>query len=121
MPKIWCDGGCRGNGTAHAQTYGSFLVDGENVRHRVELAGKTNNEAEYMTLIRALEYARAHQIVTPWVIMDSALVVEQTNGRWKCHAPTLRPLVAAAQRLLKETQATLTWTDRDEIVAVLGH
>lgn len=116
---IFCDGGCHGNGTASAQTYGSFSVNGQ--VHRVPVNGKTNNQAEYLTLIEALEYCQLHQIQAPQIYMDSQLVVQQLTGHWRVKTGSLVPMWERAGRLVLEVKAQLTWVSRDQIVSVLGH
>ena len=124
MTDIYCDGGCSGNGTARARAYGSFAVDAageELIVHRFEYTtARTNNQAEYRALIDALEYA-LDKGIQPCVFMDSQLVVEQTNGRWRVKIPDLLPLRVRAYELLRKTGGTLEWCERDKIFAVLGH
>jgi ribonuclease H / adenosylcobalamin/alpha-ribazole phosphatase len=61
---------------------------------------QTNNYAEYMAVIFALE--RAHDLAATEVrlVLDSKLVVEQLAGRWKVRHPAIRPLVDRALELL---------------------
>lgn len=119
MTTIYCDGGCNGNGTIGATTYGSFSVNG--TVHRVVLEGRTNNEAEYMTLIEALQYCDDHNIHAPEIFMDSQLVVSQVAGTWKVRAANLRSLQDKAKQLYGKVYARLSWVPRDQIVAQLGH
>lgn len=116
---IYCDGGCYGNGTSQAQTYGSFSVNG-NV-HRRTLSVDTNNEAEYLMLVEALTYCKDHQLHAPQVYMDSQLVVNQVAGGWKVRAPNLKTLNEKARTLWRELRAGLAWVPREEIVKRLGH
>jgi ribonuclease HI len=119
---IYTDGGSRGNGSAAQSGYGSFLVDGESSLHRAEFGNCTNNEAEYRSLIAALRYCLAQGIKNPTVRMDSALVVNQVNGSWKCKEPHLRPLLEQAQELAAQCPTfQLEWCAREEIVEFLGH
>ncbi len=120
MVNIWVDGGCHGNGTANTKTYGSFFVEGERTPYRLELAGRTNNEAEFLALINALEYCKANKI-QPSVKQDSQLVVNQVQGRWKVKTQSLRLFVDEAKALLKETGGTIEWVSRDVIFEILGH
>lgn len=116
---IYCDGGCRNNGALNVETYGSFSVNGQ--IHRVRLDCKTNNESEYMVLIECLEWCQSHQIHAPIIHMDSQLVVEQVSGRWQPRAANLKPMCELARQLLADTHAALGWVGRDEVVARLGH
>lgn len=119
MTIIYCDGGCYGNGTTNAQTYGSFSVNGQ--VHRVPVNGNTNNQAEYLTLIEALKYCRDNQIRQPEIRTDSQLVVNQVTARWSVKQQELRPLCDRARQLWFLLDATLVWVPRDQIVSVLGH
>ena len=97
------DGASRGNpGRAGA---GFVLYD----KNRDEVdAGRayvgdaaTNNEAEYVALIRGLEMARERgdPSASLQVQGDSLLVIQQMRRAWKVKAARLRPLHAAARRL----------------------
>ena len=62
----------------------------------------TNNEAEYEACILRLEEAVNIQIKTLDVYGDSALVINQTNGKW-CYAGTTYPeLTYLGQRRMKK-------------------
>lgn len=119
MISIYCDGGCLSNGTSNAQTYGSYAINGE--IYRTNLYARTNNEAEYLILIEALTEVRKRGYIGLRVKTDSQLVVNQALGRWKIKKVELRPMCVRLQELMRETQASLEWVPREEIVAVLGH
>jgi ribonuclease HI len=98
---LYTDGAARGNpGPAGS---GAALVDenghvvAEAMRH---LGHATNNVAEYTALIIGLEEARKHDVEDLEVRMDSKLVVEQMNGKWRIRHPNLRPLAIRAGELL---------------------
>lgn len=126
------DGGSKGN---PGLGYGSYQLtrarDGKSRIRRLEYPGQTtNNEAEYMTLIHALEElvagirkaGRDPRGFSLEVRGDSQLVIRQVKGEWKVSEPRLRPLCQRAQDLLREfKQATLTWQRRAKSVEVLGH
>ena len=88
--KVFTDGGSRGNpGVAGA---GFVVYDQlDNIIHQaaVFLGHKTNNEAEYLALLEALEFLLRFELKQPGEIveanffLDSKLVVEQVNRRWK--------------------------------------
>jgi ribonuclease HI len=60
----------------------------------------TNNEAEYEACILRLEEAINIQIKTLDVYGDSALVINQTNGKWYTPQPHLVPYRDYTRRLL---------------------
>ena len=91
--KIWTDGGSRGNpGIAGA---GGVVKDstGKVLLEVSEYIGiQTNNYAEYKALYLTLVKAIEHGFFDAEVFMDSKLVVEQLNGRWKVKNQNISPL-----------------------------
>ena len=63
---------------------------------------QTNNYAEYMGVILALEKALALGAREVELVLDSKLIVEQLSGRWKVKHPGIRPLAARAMELLRQ-------------------
>ena len=63
---------------------------------------QTNNYAEYMGVILALEKALALGGRQVELVLDSKLIVEQLSGRWKVKHPAIRPLAARAMELLRQ-------------------
>ena len=61
MIIIYADGGSYNNQSKDRDAYGSFLVEGEKDQHKFKYGNKTNNEAEYLTLIKTLEYINNHR------------------------------------------------------------
>lgn len=125
------DGGSLGN---PGKGYGSFITRGAVQTaepERREYAGRrTNNEAEYMTLLEGLQFILEEAAATgqaPGTLLidvrsDSKLVVEQVSGRWKVKNEGLRPLHAKARELLARFgNWRLTWHPRSESVRYLGH
>jgi probable phosphoglycerate mutase len=64
------------------------------------LGKATNNEAEYQALIEGLRAVKEWNPDRLDVYLDSKLVVEQMNGRFKIKAPELIPLYQRATELL---------------------
>lgn len=108
---IRTDGAARGNpGPASA---GAVLIrldrpDARDPRARPDatiseyLGIRTNNVAEYVGVVRALALAGelgAHRVE---LLLDSNLIVEQLNGRWRVKDAKLRPLWAEALRALRD-------------------
>ena len=119
---VEADGGSRGNpGNAG---YGALVRDevtGEVVAARAESVGiASNNVAEYSGLVSGL---RAVFDIDPGaavtVRLDSKLLVEQMNGRWKIKSPDLRRLAQQARDVVAELNAAggsvaYTWIPRAE-------
>lgn len=104
MPlQIYTDGGSRGNpGPAAA------AVVMKDEKGNIILAGgyflgkETNNVAEYMGLVLALEAAAKHDTSQISLFMDSELIVKQITGDYRVKDPRLAELFAMVQkRLLK--------------------
>lgn len=97
---LYADGAARGNpGPAGA---GAVLLDadGHVIAELTKYLGTaTNNVAEYTALIVGLEEARRRKFDEIEVRMDSKLVVEQMNGRWKIKHPNMKPLAIRAGEL----------------------
>ncbi len=64
------------------------------------LGTKTNNVAEYTGVLLALRLAQRLGAAEVDLVLDSNLVVEQLNLRWKVRDVKLRPLFAEVRRLL---------------------
>ena len=127
---IEADGGSRGNpGPAG---YGAVVIDpvtGETLAEAAEYIGvATNNVAEYKGLIAGLKAAKAlvpdasaEGALQVRVRMDSKLVVEQMSGRWKIKHPDMKPLAAAAARILPASAVTYEWIPREKNKETLIH
>jgi len=129
--EIVFDGGSKGN---PGRGYGSYVISSNGTplieqQLTFDHLGDqiTNNQAEYMTLIHALERLaldRAGQLGTTSVTVfgDSQLVLYQVAGRWKVKNDGLRPLQQRAKRLIESFGAhQLTWHARSNSVRILGH
>lgn len=114
--------------------YGSFRIQKAGSRGvlqtRLAFGRGTNNEAEYRTLIAALESLLAQverSRIDPAgvqleVFGDSLLVLRQLSGAWKAREPRMAWLRDRAQRLLKRFgHVRLHHHDRAQSVALLGH
>jgi ribonuclease HI len=76
----------------------------------------TNNQAEYQALIEGLKAMKDWDFDRLDVYMDSKLVVEQINGKWKVKEPELQQFHRQATELLKEfgDKVTVSHVGRDE-------
>ncbi len=86
------DGASRGNPGRSAAAYVLHDSDGI-VKRDAEVIGEaTNNEAEYVALLRGLVDARDMGFDSVEAVGDSELVVRQVDGDWRCRAKNLKPL-----------------------------
>ena len=94
---MYADGGARGNPGPAATGVVIKNEKGETLAAYGEYLGRqTNNFAEYSAAISGLKKARALGATEIDCVLDSQLVVEQLNGRWKVKEPTLQKLFLAA-------------------------
>jgi ribonuclease HI len=126
------DGGSRGN---PGRGYGSYAVtrvkDGAQRLERLILGdGYTSNEAEYDTLIAALqdlletigEAGREAQEFALEIRGDSALVINQLQGNWQAKDPRMKERRGQCTRLLRRFDSVdLKTQPREESVRMLGH
>lgn len=129
--KIIFDGGSKGN---PGQGYGSYALDWPAYPRqvvRLQFGNHvTNNEAEYDTLIAALEAVNkrlAENGADPSTARveiwgDSQLVLNQVKGEWQVNKAELRVRRDKARDLLEKFgSARLHYHDRSNNVEVLGH
>lgn len=121
------DGGSRGN---PGQGYGSYqlTVNGKaELPKRLQFSAQhTNNEAEYDTLLAALEAivrrAKDPRRVDLQIRGDSQLVIKQITGVWKAKDPRMNERVRRVQALVAQLgKWRATWHDRSHSVEALGH
>jgi ribonuclease HI len=105
--KVYTDGGSRGNpGLAGAGVYMEDQSGQEFYRELKFLGTKTNNEAEYLAFLMAIDYLMRFELKNPGLIksveffLDSKLVVEQINRRWKIKKAELRQLADSSWKNL---------------------
>lgn len=135
---IFFDGGSIGN---PGRGYGSYAIftptadrtfNEKKADEVVKLEfgnGVTSNEAEYRTLVAALEdiVERVSELDAPshWQLEvrgDSELVIKQMNGEYQVKKAELRPYYDRASELLGEFGSfTLSWHSRTNSVRILGH
>jgi len=98
--RLFTDGASRRN-PGHAGI-GVLIVDsgGRRIVENGKYIGQvTNNEAEYHALIHGLKAAQRWTPERLEVNLDSQLVVEQMNGRYKVSKPELKLLYDQAKKL----------------------
>lgn len=98
---IYVDGGARGNPGPAGAGVVILTATGEPVHEAAYFLGsQTNNFAEYVALIRALERAARTGPKSITIHSDSELLVRQITGDYQVKAANLRPLFEQVQVLL---------------------
>lgn len=125
MIKCYVDGGYRNDGSkdSNLSGYGSYkfyLENGltETRSFKLPLA-RSNNEAEYLSLIELLTSGLESFNDKIIIYMDSQLVVNQVNNRWKVNYKNLQILLDKIKSL--NLNFELEWIPRESIVKELGH
>lgn len=99
---IYSDGGSRGNPGPSAIGFLICNSKGEVLLSHGEYIGiHTNNQAEYLALISALEHVRTYSRGKIHCFLDSELVVKQLNGEYKVRDSNLRSLFSKLKSLEK--------------------
>ena len=109
LPIIRFDGACRGN-PSNILGLGCIIKQ-KNKDHtdettvcegsyRYDTTNGTNNEAEYLSLIKGMELAIDNNIKDVLVEGDSNLIINQMNGIYKVKAENLIPLHKQAKELV---------------------
>ncbi len=93
--KIFFDGGCRPNPgimetavVARGVTY-----------HRADCGLGSNNDAEWLALIHAVEIAMSIDARNVVMLGDSAMVVAQANGHGPCRAASFQQYLAEFRQI----------------------
>jgi ribonuclease HI len=100
--KIWTDGSGKGK-------YG-YVTDTEIVRPFTK-SGITNNEAEYLAVIKALEDNHDNEIQ---ILSDSELIVNQLNHNYAIKNNRLRELAQQVWKLAEGRKVIYSWVPREE-------
>ena len=122
---IFTDGACKGNpgpaaiGVAcfqgPAPDLSGFKQNPEAVFTISRMVGRrTNNEAEYLSLIEALTRLQEMKIDEATIHMDSELVIRQMLGVYKVKNPRLQPLFLEARKLTQGKNYNFLHVTRDK-------
>ena len=128
MYRIISDGACKGN---PGPMFATFRIDKthssqEGIQaiayiRNLPLGQGTNNRAEYLALLKALEllqsFDRAGELE---ILTDSQLLVGQLRGTWKITKPELQVLRARILNLLKSWSWQISWVPRRVINIALN-
>lgn len=103
--RVYSDGASRGNPGPSAI---AFIILSENdielTKYSSLVGEKTNNQAEYMALIEALEFASELYGREVSCYVDSELVIKQLNGNYRIKNPQLKILWLKIQELAQKFQ-----------------
>lgn len=100
--EAYCDGACRGGNPGNTSCAFAVYKDGRLLRHESFYLGPekhTNNYAEYMGLVKLLEYLDNEGVEAVRIYCDSQLVVKQVLQEWACNKIDLRDLMHKAYGL----------------------
>jgi len=75
---------------------------------------KTNNEAEYLSIISALKKLNEEKIRKAKIFMDSELVIKQVNGQYKVKKDTLQVLWSQVKDLARHGEFIFTHVPREK-------
>ena len=102
MYKIYCDGASRSN-PGEASIGISIQKDEQEVDTVSKKIGvATNNVAEYEGLRTALDYCDKNNLKDVQIYLDSLLVVQQVNGKYKVKSKNLKDLYNQCTDLIKK-------------------
>ena len=101
--KIYTDGASRGNPGPASAAYVITNDEGNTLQEKSEFLGnKTNNQAEYIAVINALEMAENYTAGRLQVNSDSNLLVNQLQGNWRVKSKNIKPLYRRTKDLTKK-------------------
>ncbi len=99
---VYSDGGARGNPGPAGIGVVIEKFDGTLMNEFKSYIGiKTNNQAEYTALLKALERAAEYGAKRVEAYMDSELLTKQLTGEYRVRNPGLKPLFQRVRELEK--------------------
>jgi ribonuclease HI len=74
-----------------------------------------NNQAEYLALIHAINYAVSNKINSVVFYTDSSLVEKQMNNKYSCNSKMLHPYYSNAKKTIKLIEKhSIVWIKRNK-------
>lgn len=110
---LFGDGGSRGNPGEAAYGFAVFQNEKKIYEEGRRIGIATNNVAEYTAVIKALEWVLRHYTNNAESLeffLDSMLVVNQMNGKFKIKNENLRDLVYSAKVLIRKIDKPVSFT-----------
>ena len=104
MYEIYCDGASRSNpGDASiGVSINKDKVEIDTIRKKIGI--NTNNVAEYLGLIAALEYCVDNKVNNVRIFLDSLLVVQQVNMEYKVKSKKLQSHYEKSLKLIDQIE-----------------
>lgn len=111
--EIYIDGASRGNQFGSGKRKGRIAVVMKGNRLVEDVGDVTNNQAEYLALIKALKILRERKIKKARIYSDSELLVRQISGEYRVKNPNIRPLHSKVMNLLVGMDVSVNWIPRE--------
>lgn len=111
--KIYTDGACAVATTQRGGWAAVILEDEKEIHIKGSKENTTNNEMEYMSVIEAFKAVKSGSALE--IYSDSAVVINQIQGKWKINHSHLQILAEEANNLIIEKNLRITW------IKVKGH
>jgi len=104
MYEIYCDGASRSNpGDASiGVSINKDKVEIDTIKKKIGI--NTNNVAEYLGLIAALEYCVENKVNNVRIFLDSLLVVQQVNMEYKVKSKKLQTHYEKSIKLIEQIE-----------------
>ena len=104
MYEIYCDGASRSNpGDASiGVSINKDKVEIDTIKKKIGI--NTNNVAEYLGLIAALEYCVENKVNNVRIFLDSLLVVQQVNMEYKVKSKKLQTYYEKSLKLIEQIE-----------------
>ena len=104
MYEIYCDGASRSNpGDASiGVSINKDKVEIDTIKKKIGI--NTNNVAEYLGLIAALEYCVENKVNNVRIFLDSLLVVQQVNMEYKVKSKKLQSHYEKSLKLIEQIE-----------------
>ena len=100
---IYTDGASRGNPGDASLGFAVYDSDNKEVFSYAKALGtQTNNYAEYMAVVEALNFSVENKVQNLVVRSDSQLLVRQIQGQYKVKSPGLKPLFMECKGLISQ-------------------
>ncbi len=103
--EVYIDGACRGNPGPAASAYIIKTINGEKVIGSSFIGISTNNKAEYMALVNALNEAKKLGCRRIIIYSDSQLLTKQLNNEYAVRSPSLKILNEEAKLLMSNFES----------------